>query len=62
VAAAVLTRVAEADTWSLPCLPQSAFPAPLGIFRQAGRDSSVILHGSLQMEPSLEKGEIHGYN
>jgi hypothetical protein len=26
-------RVAEADTSGLPCLPQSAFPASLGIFR-----------------------------
>jgi hypothetical protein len=34
----------------LPCLPQSAFPAPLRIFRQAGRDSSVPMYGSLQME------------
>ncbi len=43
-------RVVEADTCDLPCLPQSAFPAPLRIFRQAGRDPSVTLHGSLQIE------------
>jgi hypothetical protein len=54
--AVVLSRVAEADVWDQPCLPQSAFPAPLRVFRQAGRDSSVTLHGSLQIErPPLKK-------
>jgi len=53
--AAVPVRVTEADARSLPCLPQSAFSVPLGIFRQAGRDSSVTLYGSLQMRPPLKK-------
>ena len=61
--AAVLSRVAEAESCALPCLPQSAIPAPLGIFRQAGRDSVCNLaRQPADGAPSLEKGEIHGNN
>jgi hypothetical protein len=56
-------RVAEADTWDLPCLPQSAFPAPLGIFRQSGRDSVCNFARQLaDRASSPEKGETNGSN
>jgi hypothetical protein len=54
--ALLLTRVVKADTCDQPCLLQSADRAPLKKFRQAGRDASVTLYGSLQMQrPAFDR-------
>lgn len=51
--------VAEADEEDQPCLPQNARSAPLRMFRQARRDSSVTLCGSLQIErPALKEEKL----
>jgi hypothetical protein len=55
--------VVEADPHYQPCLLQSAILAPLRVFRQAGRDSSVTLYGSLQNElPSLNEEKFMDTN
>jgi hypothetical protein len=51
--------VAEADVERQPCLPQSAIPAKLRVFRQAGRELSVTLCGSLQRKRPALKKEKH---
>jgi hypothetical protein len=51
--------MAKADREGQPYLPQNAFLAPLRMFRQARRDSSVTLCGSLQTErPALKEETI----